>query len=277
MRGIINYTLTLFLVLLTTSSQASEKKSCDLILGSPVQSFEQSETSSPSPVLIQFSSVVAGTISPNREASVVSPIIESKKEETLEFPSIGTEGLIIDLATIGISAYAFPLAGAKVISPYGGKRSRRHYHSGVDLKTCPNDTIVSAFDGVVTMAAPYFGYGNFIIIRHFNGLETAYSHQSKNLVCVGDIVKAGQPIGLTGRTGRATTEHLHFETRVNGQHFNPSLVFNLSERTLQCKCLVIKKQGGRYSVNSTFSTSTPSKSLASPKFDDNFFSYLDSK
>ena len=63
------------------------------------------------------------------------------------------------------------------------------------------------------------------------------------MVQSGDTVKAGQPIGLTGRTGRATTEHVHFETRINGQHFNPNLIFNLKEGTLRKECIKCTKNG----------------------------------
>ncbi len=136
--------------------------------------------------------------------------------------------------------WAYPLPGAKVISPYGGKRR----HSGVDLKTKPNDEIVAAFDGVVTRSSPYAAYGNCIVIKHANGLETLYSHQSKNLVKVGDKVKAGQVIGLTGRTGRATTEHLHFETHFKGRRFNPNLIFDHTSRSLQQATLTLTKNGG---------------------------------
>ena len=136
--------------------------------------------------------------------------------------------------------WAYPLPGAKVISPYGGKRR----HSGVDLKTKPNDEILAAFDGVVTRSSPYAGYGNCIVIRHDNGIETLYSHQSKNLVKVGDKVKAGQVIGLTGRTGRATTEHLHFETLFKGRRFNPNLIFDHTARSLQQSTLTLTKNGG---------------------------------
>lgn len=153
---------------------------------------------------------------------------------------------IIDLSLIAQENYAFPLPGGKVISPYGG---RRRHHSGTDIKTYANDTIVAAFDGIVRMAKPYAAYGNVIVIRHYNGLETIYSHNSKNLVKPGDIVSAGDPIGLTGRTGRATTEHLHFEVRINGQHFNPNLIFNMQERRLQHKYLVCTKKGNHISVN----------------------------
>lgn len=125
--------------------------------------------------------------------------------------------------------FAFPLPGAKVISPYG--RGRGH-HSGIDIKTSAKDTIRCAFDGVVRMAKPYSAYGNVIVVRHPSGLETIYSHNFKNFVNSGDTVKVGQAIALTGRTGRASTEHLHFETRINGQHFDPSLIFNMKEGTL---------------------------------------------
>lgn len=153
--------------------------------------------------------------------------------------------MLIDLGRIRKEEYAFPLPGAKVISPYAG---RRRHHSGVDLKTRANDTIVSAFDGIVRMSKPYYAYGKVIVVRHYNGLETLYSHNSKNLVKPGDRVKAGQPIALTGRTGRATTEHLHFEVRVNGQHFNPNLVFDLQERKLNRHCLFVTKKGSKMVV-----------------------------
>lgn len=136
--------------------------------------------------------------------------------------------------------WAYPLPGAKVISPYGGKRR----HSGVDLKTKPKDEIVAAFDGVVTRSATHYGYGLCIVIKHANGLETLYSHQHKNLVKVGDKVKAGQVIGLTGRTGRATTEHLHFETIFKGRRFNPNLIFEHKSRGLQKATLTLTKNGG---------------------------------
>ena len=152
---------------------------------------------------------------------------------------------IIDLSLIPEEEYAFPLPGGKVISPYGG---RRRHHSGVDIKTKPNDTIVAAFDGLVRMAKPYAAYGNVIVIRHYNGLETIYSHNSKNFVKPGDRVKAGQPIALTGRTGRATTAHLHFETRLNGEHFNPNMVFNFSTCKLHRYCLLCTRKGNNISI-----------------------------
>lgn len=153
---------------------------------------------------------------------------------------------IIDLSAIQPEDYAFPLPGAKVISPYGG---RRRHHSGYDIKTKANDTIVAAFDGIVRMAKPYAAYGNVVVIRHYNGLETVYSHNSKNLVKPGDRVKAGTPVALTGRTGRATTAHLHFEVRFNGMHFNPNYVFRFKSQKLRKNILICKRRNGQITVN----------------------------
>lgn len=161
------------------------------------------------------------------------------------FQETGTE--IIDLTAIPEEEYAFPLPKGKVISPYAG---RRRHHSGTDIKTHAKDTIVSAFDGIVRMARPFAAYGNVIVVRHYNGLETVYSHNYKNFVKPGDRVKAGQPIALTGRTGRATTEHLHFETRINGVHFNPNIVFDMDTRKLRSRCLICTKSGNHVIVKS---------------------------
>ena len=124
------------------------------------------------------------------------------KEEPMKMqdPFGGSSKFTLNLASISDKEWCYPLPGAKVISPYGARG--RHSHSGVDLKTKPNDPIYAAFDGVVTMSQVYSGYGNCIIRRHANGLETLYSHNSKNLVKVGDHVKCGQQIALTGRTIR---------------------------------------------------------------------------
>ena len=154
------------------------------------------------------------------------------------------KNVLLHLDTLTENEYAFPLPGAKVISPYGTRRG----HSGADLKTCAGDTIRAAFSGVVRMSKPYAAYGNVVVIRHSNGLETIYSHNVKNLVQSGDRVLAGQPVALTGRTGRATTEHLHFETRINGQHFNPDLIFNLKEGTLRKECVQCAKKGNEILV-----------------------------
>jgi murein DD-endopeptidase MepM/ murein hydrolase activator NlpD len=108
-------------------------------------------------------------------------------------------------------------------------------HTGADLKTKAKDKIYAAFAGEVVFSDRFSGYGNLVRINHGNGLETYYAHNSKNLVKKGQYVKAGQVIALVGQTGRATTPHLHFETRVNGKPQNPANYFDLSNGVLRKK------------------------------------------
>lgn len=174
---------------------------------------------------------------------------KGKKAMTLDPDEVSdpftiTNTFRLDLEKIEEKAWAYPLPDAKVISPYGGKRR----HSGVDLKTKANDEIVAAFDGEVVASGPYYGYGNCIRIKHAYGLETLYSHQSKNFVKKGDKVKAGQVIGLTGRTGRATTEHLHFEMSFGGRRLDPAIIFDHSNHKLKAATLHLTKGKGVKSV-----------------------------
>ena len=179
----------------------------------------------------------SGGLGKGRKAMTLDP-------DEVSDPFTITNTFRLDLEKIEEKAWAYPLPEAKVISPYGGKRR----HSGVDLKTKANDEIVAAFDGEVVASGPYFGYGNCIRIKHAYGLETLYSHQSKNMVKKGDKVKAGQVIGLTGRTGRATTEHLHFEMSFGGRRLDPAIVFDHSNHKLKAATLHLTKGKGVKSV-----------------------------
>jgi murein DD-endopeptidase MepM/ murein hydrolase activator NlpD len=135
----------------------------------------------------------------------------------------------------------FPLPGAKVISPYGQRDGRSH--TGVDLKTKAKDKIYAAFDGEVVFSNNFSGYGNRVRIKHANGLETYYAHNSKNLVKQGERVRAGQAIALTGQTGSASTPHLHFETRVDGKPRNPGIYFDLANGSLRQNAFRRTKNG----------------------------------
>lgn len=170
---------------------------------------------------------------------------ESKKKEEAEGMSLDTNdpfggNSVYRLDLTAIKSWHYPLDGSHVISGYGGKRN----HAGVDLKNAPNKEVYAAFDGVVVQSGVFSGYGKCITLRHANGLETRYSHNNKNYVMVGEKVKAGQVIGTTGRTGRATTEHLHFETRIAGRAFDPAYVFDHANHSLQKCTLQFKKGGG---------------------------------
>lgn len=136
----------------------------------------------------------------------------------------------------------YPIDG-KCISAYG-MRGRR-MHTGTDIKGTPKQEIRAVFAGVVRLSYYYAGYGNVIVIRHENGLETVYSHNQKNLVKVGQMVDQGQTIALCGRTGSASTEHLHFELRVQGKVLNPSLLFDFATRQAQPGQLVITSASGQ--------------------------------
>jgi len=127
--------------------------------------------------------------------------------------------VIPDSFQIDCSSYVAPFEG-RVTSRFGPRRHRMH--KGIDIKVEVGDTIVAAFDGKIRVRKfERRGYGYYLIIRHNNGLETVYGHLSEFLVEENDIVKAGQPIGLGGNTGRSTGSHLHFETRFLGIALNP--------------------------------------------------------
>ena len=156
-------------------------------------------------------------------------------------PFDGADRLEIDLDELS-HRFRYPLVGNRT-SNYGMRG--RSMHSGVDLQATLGDTIRAALGGVVRMSTSYAGYGNTVVIRHPCGLETVYAHHSKNLVRPNDIVQAGEPIGLAGRTGRATGVHLHFETRVMGEHFDPNLLIDTDRRTIRGGTLYLTHRNGR--------------------------------
>lgn len=119
-----------------------------------------------------------------------------------------------------------------------------HAHKGVDVPLSVGDDVYAAFDGVVRVVMiPRYsgGYGNLIVIRHYNGLETYYGHLKKALVQVGDTVGAGQLIGYGGSTGRSTGPHLHFETRYMGHAFDPERIFDFANDRLRVETIALKR------------------------------------
>ncbi len=159
-----------------------------------------------------------------------------KFEESINVQPKTNKEFTINFANYKSTEWCYPVEGGNVISPFGGSRK----HAGTDIKKTSSDQVHAAFDGQVVLAGLHYGYGNCIILRHANGMETLYSHQSKNLVREGDWVKAGQVIGVSGRTGRATTEHCHFETRINGRPFDSSKIFDHQSRSLKKEILIVR-------------------------------------
>ncbi len=129
-----------------------------------------------------------------------------------------------------VSRLIVPVQG-RVLSRYGMRRGRMH--TGIDLKLNLGDTVFAAGDGTVSRATRYYGYGNLVVLNHSDGLETYYAHLSAMLVGHGDRVFSGQPLGLGGRTGRATGNHLHFEIRENGKAYNPEWVYDFERSELR--------------------------------------------
>ncbi len=128
----------------------------------------------------------------------------------------------------------------KVISKFGPRHGRMH--TGTDIKLNLGDSVRCAFDGKVRLAQRFSGYGNMVLVRHKNGIETVYAHLKKINVKVNDIVKAGDLIGLGGRTGRATTEHLHFETRIFGDPFDSNKYIDLENFALRTNKIYYKNK-----------------------------------
>ncbi len=123
-------------------------------------------------------------------------------------------------------------------SRFGWRRYRYHY--GVDLKLRTGDTVYATFDGKIRYARYNGGgYGNLVVMRHYNGSETYYAHLSRFLVDTNDYVRAGTPIGLGGSTGRSTGPHLHFEVRYLGNAINPADVINFEEGALIADIMAI--------------------------------------
>ncbi len=128
----------------------------------------------------------------------------------------------------------------KIYSRFGIRHGRRH--QGVDLPLKVGDPIHAAFDGKVRISSYMKGYGNLVVIRHENGLETFYGHLSKRNVEVDQWVHAGDVIGLGGSTGRSTGPHLHFETRYQGYAFDPSWLADFEQGTLRSGVFTLKKR-----------------------------------
>lgn len=162
-----------------------------------------------------------------------------------------------------IHGYCIPHPGY-ITSRY--KYRRRRPHKGIDIGLNTGDAIYAAFDGVVRAALPTKmtgGYGNVLVIRHPNGLETYYGHLSSYLVESGDIVRAGELIGYGGSTGRSTGPHLHFETRYMGQAFDPERIFDFDRGTLRGETFLLKKH--YFSINSHYGMSDKQSAAAAKK------------
>lgn len=156
-----------------------------------------------------------------------SPSAQLYKEWNNKYAHRATE--LPDSFNINLRHFCMPTTSRIITSNFGRRWGRMH--KGLDVKVYIGDTIRAAFDGKVRIVRyEAGGYGNYVVIRHHNGLETIYGHMSKNLVAEDETVRAGDPIGLGGNTGRSTGSHLHFETRLCGVALNPALLFDFKNQ-----------------------------------------------
>ena len=118
-----------------------------------------------------------------------------------------------------------PIANSYITSGFGGRadpiQGGSQFHKGIDFEADVGDPVLSVADGVVSFAGVRSGYGNVVEVDHGNGYTTLYGHNSRLLVRVGDVVRAGQTIAKAGSTGRSTGPHVHFEVHVDGRPVNP--------------------------------------------------------
>lgn len=156
-----------------------------------------------------------------------------------DFPETQT----LRLESDSFGTYHHPRQGP-VNSKYGWRDGRMH--KGIDINLHKGDAVVAAFDGMVRIAKNKGGFGNVVIIRHYNGLETVYAHLSRIKVKQGQVVSGGQLIGLGGSTGRSSGPHLHFELRFKGQALNPSHLISFADNKLFSDSITIKRS--RYGI-----------------------------
>ncbi len=152
-----------------------------------------------------------------------------------------------DSFRIDLRGYVMPTTNTKITDIFGYRPRRRRMHKGLDVKVQKGDTIYAAFDGKIRITAyQRRGYGHYVVIRHNNGIETLYAHLSKKLVTENQNVKAGDPIGLGGNSGRSTGSHLHFETLLMGKSIDPALLFDFKNQNVTGEYYVYRKPGTRY-------------------------------
>ena len=145
-----------------------------------------------------------------------------------------------DTFRIDLRGFHMPTTSRVLTSNFGARWGRQH--KGLDIKVYIGDTIRAAFSGKVRIVRyEGKGYGKYVVIRHYNGLETIYGHMSKQLVTEEQEVRAGDPIGLGGNTGRSTGSHLQFETRLCGIALNPALMFDFKNQDVVDDYYVFRK------------------------------------
>lgn len=165
--------------------------------------------------------------------------VHSEKFDVLNF----NDSVMIVLNGPEVGEYHHPVKGAPT-SKFAFRKYR--YHLGEDVNLETGDSVSTIFNGKVRIAQWSKTYGNVVIVRHPNGIETYYAHLSKLLVKTGDDVTAGQVLGLGGNTGHSHGSHLHFETRFKGQPFDPAMIIDFDNMCLRGDTYYLSKSNFKY-------------------------------
>ena len=205
----------------------AKAKRADSTASAPILTEDESDEESPDTSLILFPS---NDLYASWDTNVVHPYNFND--------CFRSDSVSICLTDIG-QDFVIPFNGM-ITSQFGWRKRRPHYGTDIDLET--GDTVVSAFDGMVRISKSNVrGYGNVVIIRHDNGLETVYAHLSKLLVDPGQKIRAGEILGLGGNTGRSYGAHLHFEIRYLGQALDTEDFIDFTTGKLKSYEFVLRK------------------------------------
>ena len=160
-------------------------------------------------------------------------IVESQKKKREKKQKKQTEQVQGIGDTFDFSTMLLPITHEALVgSPYGIRSHR--LHRGVDVNVIKDEPVVAAYPGEVTMSRyNKGGYGNYVLIKHPNGIETLYAHLSKRLLKVGDQVYPGDIVGLAGNSGRSSAAHLHFEIRYGEVNIDPCTVIDFPHWALR--------------------------------------------
>ncbi len=145
--------------------------------------------------------------------------VETNRTLLHENIMVESQAAVIERGTIIPPTYIKPISGGRYTSGFGRRWGRMH--KGVDWACPVGTTVYASCGGTVIQASYNGGYGNNVVIQHPDGRMTRYAHNSKLLVHVGQHVEQGEPIALSGNTGRSTGPHVHFEIYINGSAVDP--------------------------------------------------------
>jgi len=119
----------------------------------------------------------------------------------------------------------WPVTGGHISSTYGyrvhPKTGERQLHTGMDISTPRGTEVKATADGIVSFSGWTKNSGHVVVIEHGYGFSTAYAHNQKNLVKVGERVQRDEAVAISGSTGLSTGPHVHYEIWKEGRHMNP--------------------------------------------------------